>query len=204
MGFTLGEMPTRDNCDPNDPREAFLWMLIALPGMKGAPVPWPIEYFMEISERLWNCGARPGIGEQTIWYNPPQSGDISPMFAAGAWEDHPPEVQDLGIDLKSLGMAVQREVRRQALELEPDAPTEVEAPATATEPAKWPEKIRVHYLAKKLGSTSADVLAVCAEIGVPAKSAQSSIPGNRCAAIRDQLRINALLAQRPRPGGHRG
>ena len=204
MGFTLGEMPTRENCDPTNPREAFLWMLMALPGMKGAVVPWPIEYFMEISQRLWDCGARPDVGEQTVWYNPPRSGDISPMFAAGVWEDHPPENPGPGIDIMSLSKVMQDEVRRQALELESDEPNVVEAPAMVSDPPKWPEKIKVHYLAKRLGATSKDVLAVCAEVGVPVKSAQSSVPGNRCAVIRDQLRIKAALANRPAGAGNRG
>ncbi|MFD7046047.1 translation initiation factor IF-2 N-terminal domain-containing protein [Rhodococcus jostii] len=195
MPLREGELPTSDNCDPNNPEEAWLPALVAIPGIAGAPLPLPIEYLKILATRLWDYGGPPNPDAQSTWYHPPRSGDISPMFAAGQWKDHPPE-DTPGIDLTSLSKALQDEVRRQALELEgPPAPAE-DGMAQESAPPAWPETIKVHYLAKKLGHTSKEVLGICAEIGVPAKTANSSIPGNRCAAIRDQLRIKAALARR--------
>lgn len=195
MPLREGELPTVDNCDRTNPEEAWLPALIAIPGIKGAPMPWPVEYLKVLSKRLWDFGGPPDPDAQTVWYHPPRGGDISPMFAAGQYKDHPPE-ETPNVDITSLSKAMQDELRRQALALEgPPAPTE-EGMAQESAPPKWPEKIKVHYLAKKLGYTSRQVIDICSEIGVPVKTAQSSIPGNRCAAIRDQLRIKAALDRR--------
>ncbi|RVW03004.1 translation initiation factor IF-2 N-terminal domain-containing protein [Rhodococcus xishaensis] len=198
MALREGEFPTSENCDITVPEEAWLPALMAIPGIKGAPMPFPVEYLKVLSKRLYEYGGPPNVEVRTTWYHPPRSGDLSPMFAAGEWKDHPPDPNEAqGIDLKSLSKVMQDEVRRQALELDGEStPPREPAPATVTEPPKWPEKIRVHFLAKKVGHTSSEVLAICREMGVPAKSAQSSIPGSRCAAIRDQLRIKAALARR--------
>ena len=195
MALKDGELPTSDNCDVNDPEEAWLPALVAIPGIKGAPIPFPIEYLKILAKRLWDYGGPPNRELQSTWYHEPRAGDISPMFAAGEWKDHPPEDRP-NIDITSLSKAMQDEIRRQALELDGPPPPVEEGLAQESAPPKWPEKIKVHYLAKKLGYTSRDVIDICSEIGVPAKTAQSSIPGNRCAAIRDQLRIKAALARR--------
>ncbi|MGX6508293.1 translation initiation factor IF-2 N-terminal domain-containing protein [Rhodococcus sp. SJ-2] len=197
MAVPVGELPTQENCDPNDPEEAFLWMLIAMPGMKGAPVPFPIEYLREVSKRIWNCGARPGIEPQAEWYHPPQSGDISPMFAAGEWKPEPPVHERPDIDITKLSKVMQDEIRRQALELEGE-PAPQQSPVQIMDEPTWPEKLRVHELAKRIGATSKEVVAVAQEIGLPTKSAQSRIPGDRCAAIRDQVRIKRAMAYRRR------
>ncbi|HEY3260376.1 MAG TPA: translation initiation factor IF-2 N-terminal domain-containing protein, partial [Pseudonocardiaceae bacterium] len=59
-----------------------------------------------------------------------------------------------------------------------------------------PDKLRVHALARLLGQTSRDVLAALAEIGSPAKGAQSSI--DRDTALRVAA---ALLPDPAEPGG---
>ena len=197
MAVPVGELPTRDNCDLEDPEEAFLWILIAIPGMKGAPVPFPIEYLRELSKRLWECGARP-TGEQTLWYHAPQAGDISPMFAAGEWKPEPPAQERPDIDITKLSKVMQDEIRRQALELEGD-PAPVNETVQIVDEPTWPVSMRVHELAKRINATSKEVLAVAQEIGLSAKGASSSIPGNRCAAIRDQVRIKRAMAYRVVP-----
>lgn len=197
MAVPAGELPTQENCDPNDPEEAFLWMLIAIPGMKGAPVPFPIEYLRELSKRLWNCGARP-TGEQTLWYHAPRAGDISPMFAAGEWKPEPPSNERPDIDITKLGKAMQDEIRRQALELEGE-PAPPQSPVTIVDEPTWPVSMRVHELAKRIGATSKEVVEVANEIGVTVKGHSSTVPGSRCAAIRDQVRIRRTLAYRRAP-----
>ncbi|MBF6333316.1 phage gene 29 protein family protein [Nocardia transvalensis] len=81
-----GHFPTRDNCDPTDPEEAFLWMLVGLPGLKGAPLLLPIEHLRQVSRRLWDCGARP-VEQPTIKYRPPRTGDPHWLISPGTWVD---------------------------------------------------------------------------------------------------------------------
>lgn len=65
-----GEFPTRANCDPTVPEEAFLWMFAALPHVRGAPLLMPVEYYREVSKRLWELGARPSAEPIFEWVAP--------------------------------------------------------------------------------------------------------------------------------------
>ena len=78
--------PTRDNCNPDDPEEAFLWMLVALPYQQGAQLVMPISYLRFISKRLWECGARP-VSEPIIKYRPPTGSEPNWMTSPGRWVD---------------------------------------------------------------------------------------------------------------------
>lgn len=80
-----GEFPTRENCDSTNPEEAFLWMLVALPGQNGAPVMFPtIDYMRLVSKRLWELGARPV--EQPMWeYARPSAADPHWLTSPGRW-----------------------------------------------------------------------------------------------------------------------
>jgi len=89
------EFPTQHNCDPKKPTEAFLWMLVALPGVNGAPLTAPISYNMMVSEHLWECGARPASQPIKKW-QPPKATGPHWMTSPGRWVplDHPdPEPQ---------------------------------------------------------------------------------------------------------------
>lgn len=79
-----GEFPTRDNCDPNNPEEAFLWMFAALPHVKGAPLLMPIEYYRAISQRLWDLGARPAE-EPTLEWIAPTATEPHWLTSPGRW-----------------------------------------------------------------------------------------------------------------------
>ena len=79
-----GVFPTRENCDPNDPEEAFLWMFAALPGTNGGQLIMPIDYFRKVSKRLWDCGCRP-TEEPTLEYVPPTAADANWATSAGSW-----------------------------------------------------------------------------------------------------------------------
>lgn len=79
-----GEFPTRENCDPNNPREAFLWMFAALPHVKGAPLIMPISYYEDVSERLWELGARP-VEEPTLEWVAPSATDPHWLTSPGRW-----------------------------------------------------------------------------------------------------------------------
>ncbi|WP_051179657.1 translation initiation factor IF-2 N-terminal domain-containing protein [Nocardia concava] len=77
-------VPTRETCDLSNPRQAFLWMFVAMPAMKGAPLMLPIEYFELQSFRMWTLGARPAA-EPTLKYQAPASVTANQWQAAGKW-----------------------------------------------------------------------------------------------------------------------
>lgn len=79
-----GQFPTRDNCDPTDPEEAFLWMFAALPHVKGAPLIMPVEYYRLISKRLWELGARPVADPELEWV-PPTATEAHWLTSPGRW-----------------------------------------------------------------------------------------------------------------------
>lgn len=79
-----GEFPTRANCDPTNPREAFLWMFAALPHVKGAPLIMPISYYEDVSERLWELGARPTV-EPTLEWVAPSATEPNWITSPGRW-----------------------------------------------------------------------------------------------------------------------
>ena len=78
--------PRRDNCDPNNPYQAFLWMFVALPGQNGGPLVMPIDYMQLVSKRLWDLGARP-VGEPTLVWLPPSGTEPNWMTTPGKWVD---------------------------------------------------------------------------------------------------------------------
>ncbi|WP_433592325.1 phage gene 29 protein family protein [Nocardia sp. CA-145437] len=107
-----------NNCNPNNPGEAFLPFLVGLPGMRGASMAVPIAGLKSWSVRLWNCGAR-RAAEQTEFYWPPKAGEINPMFAAGEWKDEPPPADwSTEVDINKLSGVLQTELQRQFAERE--------------------------------------------------------------------------------------
>lgn len=78
--------PTRENCDPSNPYEAFLWMLVALPYQTGAQLVMPIQYLQLISKRLWDCGVRP-VEQPIIKYRPPSGSEPNWLTSPGRWVD---------------------------------------------------------------------------------------------------------------------
>lgn len=84
-------LPTRDNCDLDDPLEMFLWMLVAPPGVNGGAQAMPSSYNMLVSQHLYECGAMlrcPACGysrdpEKT--YVPPSADDPHWLTSPGRW-----------------------------------------------------------------------------------------------------------------------
>ena len=81
--FTHG-FPLRENCDPSNPYTAFLWMLVAMPYMRGAQLVLPVDYLQFVSKRLWECGARP-IADPVIKYQKPAATDANWLTSPGTW-----------------------------------------------------------------------------------------------------------------------
>ncbi|MGV0805815.1 phage gene 29 protein family protein [Mycolicibacterium setense] len=85
--------PTRDNCDLEDPKEMFLWTLVALPGQNGAQLVMPISYLMLVSEHQHDCGAMlacPSCGfskQPQKVYVPPAGNDPHWLTSPGHWMD---------------------------------------------------------------------------------------------------------------------
>lgn len=79
-----GEIPTFDNCDPNDPEEMFLPAFVALPGLRGAPLLMPISYYRGVSQRIYDVGGR-RVAPPTIKWRPPVEGRFGGMTAQGMW-----------------------------------------------------------------------------------------------------------------------
>ena len=78
--------PLRENCDPTNPYQAYLWALVAMPYMKGAQLVLPVDYLQFVSKRLWDCGVRP-VEEPTIKYQPPLNTDANWLTSPGKWVD---------------------------------------------------------------------------------------------------------------------
>ncbi|RDI13442.1 uncharacterized protein DUF2744 [Rhodococcus sp. AG1013] len=93
------EIPTRENCDLDDPEEMFLWMFVSLPELKGALAILPFEYYRLVSKRMYELGARLGA-DPTLKLRLPQSEEAW-LTGAGTWvpidEPDPPvsEAKDL-------------------------------------------------------------------------------------------------------------
>jgi hypothetical protein len=79
-----GEFPTRENCDPTDPEEAFLWMFAALPHVRGAPLIMPVDYYRAVSKRLWDLGCRP-TAEPTLEWVAPTATEPHWLTSPGRW-----------------------------------------------------------------------------------------------------------------------
>lgn len=114
-----GEFPTQARCNPNCPEEAFLWTYSGLPGMNGAPLPFPIDYLRMVSRRQWDTGARP-IGsvipaEQVIKYQKPRNTDPHWLTSPGVWEgmDAPDRSQ---LDMKAFVASLPQDTKRQLAE----------------------------------------------------------------------------------------
>jgi hypothetical protein len=78
------DFPTRDNCDPTNPYQAFLWMLVAMPYQKGAQLVLPVDYLQFVSKRLWDCGVRP-VEDPVIKYQKPLATDANWLTSPGTW-----------------------------------------------------------------------------------------------------------------------
>ena len=78
------DFPTRENCDPNNPYQAFLWMLVAMPYMKGAQLVLPVDYLQFVSKRLWDCGVRP-VEDPVVKYQKPLATDANWLTSPGSW-----------------------------------------------------------------------------------------------------------------------
>ncbi|NKY60342.1 phage gene 29 protein family protein [Nocardia flavorosea] len=114
-----GEFPTLENTNPNCPEEALLHTFAGLPGMKGAPLPFPIEYLKEVSRRQWDCGVRPMDSvippERKIKYQQPKNTDPHWLTSPGVWV--PADAPDRSkFDIKEFVASLPQDTKRQLAE----------------------------------------------------------------------------------------
>ncbi|MFF4027013.1 DUF2744 domain-containing protein [Nocardia elegans] len=114
-----GEFPTKANTNPNCPEEALLHTYTGLPGMKGAPLAFPVEYLRMVSRRQWDCGVRPADSvippEVKIKYQKPRQTDPHWLTSPGVWvpESDPDREQ---FDIKEFVGSLPRDAKRQLAE----------------------------------------------------------------------------------------
>ncbi|WP_280333097.1 phage gene 29 protein family protein [Nocardia wallacei] len=154
-------LPVRANCDPENPRQRFLWMFTAMPGVKGAPLMLPPEYWECQSWRMCVLGA--GIvGEPGLKYQPPAS-FASPWTSAGQWVplDTPdPEPLTVADVMDGLSTAEKGEVKNYVLEKMGLLDQIPEVP---------PGQYRASDMAARLDVPIDDLIAALAEFGLNVK-----------------------------------
>lgn len=85
------KFPTRENCDPANPYEAFWWMFPTLPGLRGASFMMPMPYYALVSKRIDDLGGMvqcPECGhrkEPKLRLVMPKSGTPSMWAGQGTW-----------------------------------------------------------------------------------------------------------------------
>lgn len=151
-------VPLRENCDLDNPRQKFLWMFTAMPGMKGAPLMLPPEYWEMQSWRMCVLGA--GIvAEPALKWQAPLT-TANPHIAAGKWvppetPDPPrPTMKDLVAKLPQADRAELRGVVLDQLGLEDARPDTPEG------------HYRVTDLGKRLGLSVDEVAEILAKFGM--------------------------------------
>lgn len=116
----LPYIPTRATCNLADPDEAFLWMWVALPHVRGGPMILPETTHRRQSRHMWDLGARP-VEEPTLEYVPASAAQPDWATSAGTWvpmgsvsqEDR--DYRALQSGIARLGLAQKAEMR-EALE----------------------------------------------------------------------------------------
>ena len=173
-------VPVRENCDPTNPRQAFLWMFTAMPGMKGAPLMLPTEYWETQSWRMWVLGARP-VAEPTLKYRAPASVTAA-WQAAGEWVnlDAPdrtaPSFAELFRDLPQQERAEIRAALLGSLGLD-----------DGDKPGPPAMQYTVGTLAERLGRSPEDLAEVLANIGVTNVHADSRVSREVADRIAEHL-----------------
>ncbi|MFX0581179.1 phage gene 29 protein family protein [Nocardia nepalensis] len=78
-------IPLYDDCDPDDPHEAFTWALVGLPGPRNAPLMVHPDVLRQWSKHLWDLGFRHDPQVQTKEYHSPARGVTHWLNGSGRW-----------------------------------------------------------------------------------------------------------------------
>lgn len=112
------KMPTQESCDPNIPEEFAVWAMVGIPGMRGAPLPFPVGYLKQVSRRLWDAGFRWHPEHQTIRYKRPAADDPHWLTNPGSWVpiDEPVEQETLKDWVASLPLGQRQAIANAVLD----------------------------------------------------------------------------------------
>ncbi|PXX52631.1 uncharacterized protein DUF2744 [Nocardia tenerifensis] len=80
-------IPSLDQCNPDDPNEAFVWALVGLPGPQNSPLLVHPDVLRQWSKHLWDLGFRHYPDEQTKEYHPPARGLTHWLNGSGQWAE---------------------------------------------------------------------------------------------------------------------
>ncbi|MFC9994581.1 DUF2744 domain-containing protein [Nocardia sp. NPDC127526] len=78
-------IPLHEDCDPNDPYQAFVWALVGLPGPHNSPLLVHPDVLRQWSKHLWDLGFRHDPEQQTKEYHPPARGVTHWLNGSGQW-----------------------------------------------------------------------------------------------------------------------
>lgn len=154
-------VPLRTNCDLSNPRQKFLWMFTAMPGMRGAPLMMPAEYWEMQSWRMCVLGGDV-VNEPTQKWQAPANA-VNPHMAAGDWVDidtPEPQRKTIADMVKDLPQKDRADIRAAVLEqmgLEDSGGDRPGPPAM---------QYTVATLAERLETSVPDLLAVLANLGM--------------------------------------
>lgn len=108
-------IPTRENCDPDDPQQMYLWGFVGLPGMNGGALGFPSSVLMLWSEHFYElfgpvkCEACGHAKEPEKHYVQPSAQDAHWLTSPGRWRkgEAPQSVSSLDDVLDSMPNQVQ-------------------------------------------------------------------------------------------------
>ncbi len=78
-------IPMYEECNQNDPYDAFTWALVGLPGPRNAPLLVHPDVLRQWSKHLWDLGFRHYPDEQTKEFHPPARGVTHWLNGSGRW-----------------------------------------------------------------------------------------------------------------------
>lgn len=167
-------VPTRENCDLDNPRQKFLWMYTAPPGMSGAPLMMPTEWWELVSFRQCVLGGDL-VREPAQQWVPPENMTASPHMAAGKWVDAgtpKPERKTIAMLLRELPAADRAEIRNAVLA---EMGFEGETLPDKDRPGPPPMTYTVGSLAARLDTTVEELLVVLGNLGLTNATASTTV-----------------------------
>lgn len=78
-------IPMYEDCNQDNPREAFTWALVGLPGPRNAPLMVHPDVLRNWSKHLWDLGFRHDPTQQTKEFHPPARGVTHWLNGSGQW-----------------------------------------------------------------------------------------------------------------------
>ncbi|MBF6356518.1 DUF2744 domain-containing protein [Nocardia higoensis] len=88
-------IPLYEECNPDDPYDAFVWALVGLPGPRNSPLLVHPDVLRQWSKHLWDLGFRHHSDQQLREYIPPARGVTHWLNGSGQWAEkgavRPPE-----------------------------------------------------------------------------------------------------------------